>query len=345
VSKIIITSTQWPYYGGAATNALALIKYLRNHGHDVAGIFFESQRVNVDPDKIGGIWRFDPSEGNPNIIRKVVMRHLGGRPDVIMGKNYAAPIHSKSIFPNVKIIYLVTGSPQMTELSKNKISSIRHLSSRRGIIHQAEYNCIKASDLVIPNSPQARSMLIKNYGSLGKIHKPIDTSLAFNRRIKNVIPFKDRKYDVAFICSNFNRSVKNSALAKKILRNKSFYNSRKIVIGGNSNSFSGLRNITIKSLIPQNEVIKIIQNSKVVICTSYYDASPNVIKEAIMSGSNILVSKNCGWYEQYPSEFVCSDIYNESEWIAKLMHLKVKKIEHSIKFGNNKLIKQLNEVF
>ena len=40
---IIVSSTQYPGYGGAATNAYAIIKYLRKVGYNVAGIFFHNK--------------------------------------------------------------------------------------------------------------------------------------------------------------------------------------------------------------------------------------------------------------------------------------------------------------
>jgi len=69
----------------------------------------------------------------------------------------------------------------------------------------------------------------------------------------------------------------------------------------------------------------------VVLCTSYYDASSNVIKEGIICGCNILMSKNCGWWEKYPKEFVCEDIYDIEEWIQKLEYL----IENDVTFSHD----------
>ena len=53
---IIISSTQYPDYGGAATNAYALIKYLRQYCNNIIGLFFNNDlNVDKDPDNIGNI--------------------------------------------------------------------------------------------------------------------------------------------------------------------------------------------------------------------------------------------------------------------------------------------------
>jgi hypothetical protein len=80
--KIIVSSTQYPYYGGAATNAYALIKFFRSYGHRVAGIYFIDKNVNIDPENIGGVFRccvhIDQKDGphSPEIIRQSIIKYL-----------------------------------------------------------------------------------------------------------------------------------------------------------------------------------------------------------------------------------------------------------------------------
>jgi glycosyltransferase involved in cell wall biosynthesis len=343
MARILITSTQYPYYGGAATNSYALIKYLRSFGHMVAGVFFESSRVNVDPDKIGGVWKFDPGKDKKSILNRLITRQLGGLPDVIFGKNYAAPVISKELFPNVKIVYLVTGSPQMSSASENGISAQKYLSGFNIIRFKQEEACIRASDLVVPNSWLGKKLLIKNYGENKKFSNPIDTSLAFNNDICLGENFTDRKWDLAFICSNLSRKVKNSELAINIMSEKKFDMNKKIVVGKNSSIFNGIKNMECRDLSSQREVLEIMKNTKVILCTSYYDASPNTIKEAILCGSNILMSRNCGWYESYPSEFICDDVYDKKEWINKISYLLKNKVAFNV-LNKNSLIEKMKEI-
>jgi glycosyltransferase involved in cell wall biosynthesis len=303
MARILITSTQHPYYGGAATNAYAIIKMLRKSNHKVAGVFFTDEKVNVDPDNLGGVWRCSNNSKNKNIVRRMV---------------------------NAKIIYLVAGSPHMIRLSERKISANKYINSAtiKPTIFLPEKNCIKASDIIIPNSKIGKDMLIKNYGLIKKIGTPLDTSTALNSAAPRYIPFNKRKYDIAFICSKLDRAVKNSELAKNIYSSKSMRRRSKIIVGKNNKIFPNMHGLSRFDLLPHKDLMKVIGDSKLVICTSFYDASPNIIKEAILCGSNILVSKNCGWSESYPKEFVCDDVYNLGEWITKSERL----IKNDIKF-------------
>jgi glycosyltransferase involved in cell wall biosynthesis len=338
MARILITSTQYPYYGGAATNAYALVKYLRFNGHKVAGIFFDNHNKNVDPDGVGGVWRCNiKSASSKHLTKRIVTSYLGGLPDTILGKNYAAPVHSKDLFPNAKIIYLVTGSPHMIDLSKKGISANVYIKSKEKKVFTPEERCIAKSDLIVPNSKIARDMLVKNYGNLSKITHPIDTSMAFNRKQTNNVNFMRRNFSIAFICSNLERSVKNPGLASKILSNKDIIKNNNIVIGGNDKSFKKIRGVKTMGVINHSRVLKIMSDTKLVICTSYYDASPNIIKEALISGCNILVSKNCGWSETYPNAFVCNDIYDINEWINKSKYLINKNIAINLD-KNSKLL-------
>lgn len=310
MKKILIASTQRPYYGGAATNAYALIKYFRSAGYDAAGLFFDNTKNSIDPDKIGGIIRHRCNESSRVEVRRV----LSGNPDVVFAKNYAAPLMVKKVFPKSTLIYLVSGSPQMMDVSARGVSARRYLVSKKNMPHAAEKAAVDASDYVVPNSPIGRELLLKHYGDLGKIISPVNTSLARNFTGRGNT-FLNRNYDVAFVCSNMARSVKNAELAKSIfskLRTK-----KKVAIGLSSNMFGGIKNTKHFGLLSNDKVMRVLSDTRLVICTSYYDASPNIIREALSCGSNVLISKNCGWSEMYPSKFVCEDVYNEKEWIDK----------------------------
>src|SRR5437016_13467 len=114
---ILVTSTQYPGYGGAATNAYALIKFLKIKEYDVIGIFFEDKNVNVDPDNIGNVYRFewtifdkyllDRSHSNKiESYRNMLNVLLKREPDIMVCKNYRAPVFCRVLYPSVKNIYL-----------------------------------------------------------------------------------------------------------------------------------------------------------------------------------------------------------------------------------------------
>lgn len=328
MKRILITSTQYPYYGGAATNAYALIKYFRSIGVRTCGVFFENKNINVDPDSIGGVFR--SSKSNNSDLKKNITKYLRGNPQIILCKNYAAPIFSRKIYPGGKIVYLASGCPQMMELSAKNISAQKYLISQKNIVFKDEVSAIKASDFIIPNSKIGFSLLEKHYGKTANILEPFNTSFEINNSPKN-INFDRRGYDIGFICSNFNRSVKNANLAFKIF--DYFADYKKIAIGNNSSRFKKIDNTVVFSGKSNEFVINTLSQTKLILCTSFYDASPNIIREAIACGCNILVSKNCGWHEVYSKESVCSDVYNKIEWLDKARALIRKNINYNVEYN------------
>jgi len=339
--RILITSTQYPYYGGAATNAYALIKYFRAAGYRTAGVFHDGTKNSVDPDKIGGVIRHKSNKATLAHVRAA----LGGDPDVILAKNYAAPLLARQLYPKTTLAYLVSGSPHMMKLSSRGISANRYLASKEIEIFKQEKKAFAVADFVIPNSAIGRRLLVKHYGNSSKILRPIDTSLARNIVGEN-IPFLKRKYSIAFLCSKMSRSVKNAYLAKRIFAKSRARN--KVAIGRGSGLFADVKNTICLPSMPHDKLIQILSNTKLVICTSYYDASPNIIREALDCGANILVSKNCGGSELYPVDFVCEDVYNEDEWSKKaslLIRKNVNFCSKEDKARDKSILLGLMEVF
>jgi len=338
--KILVACTQYPYYGGAATNAYALIKTLRERGHDVCGLFFENSNANCDPDAIGCIIRSQAGKEGRNLLCKKIKVILGGMPDAILAKNYAAPVYCRKLFPKTKIVYLVSGSPLMTHLSELDISAVKYLKLntsqvekkiKKKIYNSSELSAIKCSNFVLTNSRVSRDVFVKTYSTYlknKKVLSPLDTSILINNNSKRKKNFNERDVDIAFICSRFSRSVKNAKFAKKIFRDKSLAGKSKLIIGAESNSFANIPGIMIKDKMKHANIMKYLLRVKLVICPSYFDASPNVIKEATFSGCNILVSRNCGWSETYDAKSVCADVYDAKEWIRKIEYLCKNKLNY-----------------
>jgi glycosyltransferase involved in cell wall biosynthesis len=339
--KIIVSSTQYPYYGGAATNAYNIIKELRLRGHRVLGLFFENSAAHCDPDKIGGILKVG-NNTSKSTVRSVVSKYLKGRVDVILAKNYAAPNLCRNIFPKNKIIYLVSGSPLMIPLSESKISASRYLKlsdsefkKLYGRNHHfgPEVQAIKNSDSIICNSQISLNVFRKTYSGLfgDKLSfEPVDTSsmgMPAKRSLNNKVrSFSSRNIDIAFICSNFKRGVKNADLAKKLFLSKKLRGKKKLAVGMGHDMFRGIPLTTARGLLAHKNVVSYLSRTKLVICTSYFDASPNILREASMMGCNILLSENCGWSEKYSRHNVCKDAYDIREWESKADYLCSKRV-------------------
>lgn len=335
--KIIVASTQYPFYGGAATNAYALIKFFRSYGYRTAGLFITDARNPVNPDKLEGIFSIPTYDAPVNRLSEYVHKYLGGTPNVMLGKNYQAPITLKRMFPNEASGYLVAGCPQMAELAKQGISLQRSLKENKSLINTEEKHCMKIANVIIPNNPIGHKILMLNYNNDRRICPPVDTSFAMNNYNIEKKLFKDRKYDIIFICSRSDRDVKNSKLAVKLMNDPLFKNKKKMVVGNVGDCFKNVDNITVTGFIKDgNDILNLLNDTKVLICTSYYDASPNVVKEAVICGCNVLLSKNCGWYEKYPNEFVCEDVYEVEEWKNKLNYLINNDVEFSYDIENER---------
>ena len=132
--KILLTSTQYPGNGGAATNLYKLNKNFLEKNIKVYCLFFLSNKedistINIDPDSLGNVsyircfWQDGRLlDWNKQInkyieytdkyvcnFKQKIIDYLEGEPDVIYAKNYLAPITSKILFPDSKIYYLVSG--------------------------------------------------------------------------------------------------------------------------------------------------------------------------------------------------------------------------------------------
>lgn len=328
--RILIASTQYPYYGGAATNAYALIKFFRSCGYRTAGLFITGAGNPINPENIEGIFNLPQYDIPVNNVASSIYGYLGGKPNVMLGKNYQAPITIKRMFPDQASGYLVAGCPQMAIMAKQGISVQKCIRDKIPFTGAEEIKCMQISDVIFPNNPIGHRLLLEKYNRREKIRPPVDTSFAMNNYDTEKIPFKERKFDIIFISSHLDRDVKNPELAIKIMKDPIFKNSKKIVVGKSGEAFKDIPNTTLAGFIDKGkDILKLIKNTKVLICPSFYDASPNVVKEAIISGCNVLLSKNCGWYEKYPKEFVCEDVYEIEEWKEKLSYL----IENNLDFS------------
>jgi glycosyltransferase involved in cell wall biosynthesis len=152
--------------------------------------------------------------------------------------------------------------------------------------------------------------------------------------IKKDKAFIDRKYDIAFIASNFSRKIKNPELAYKLFER--FPELNKIAIGKESDYFSEITNTDTMNLMSQKEIAKILSETKLLIISSYFDSSPSVTSEALLNGCNILLSKNVGWHETIDDRCVVKDFQNHDEWVSKIEYL----VDNEIK--NNQFLDIIN---
>jgi hypothetical protein len=315
--SIVVSSTQYPGYGGAATNAYKIIKYLRSKGYKTFGLFFHTETtVNYDPDNIGGILIVNNNTNYNNIIKSCVS-YLGSYPNVCLAKNTLAPVLCKKIF-NVQTIYLVSGINHQPLFYKNlsyheilKLDSIEYYSK--------EETCLENVDKVLFNGKQTLDFFNKFYKKYNQkfINEIIDTSFVHEVLSTDNV---EKKYDIVICCTNLKRVDKNNLFLVKVLMNTRLNNYKKLIIGKGNEYFKLIPNSTFISELKNSEVIDIFKKSRLLLYPSLIDTNPNTVREAVNSNCSVLISKNCGYSEVYPKRFVC-ETYNIDEWILKIFDL------------------------
>lgn len=335
--NIIISSTQYAGYGGAACNAYNLIKYFRKEGYNTVGIFFHGNiNVNYDPDKIGGIFIYNYNINN-DIVKQDTIKYLNGYPNICFGKNYLAPLLCKKIF-NCYTVYLVSGINHFSyykNIDANNFLSDNFINTYN---LDKEIECINSVDLIILNSNLCMRLFKKIYSNnLNKIYNnPIDTSSINDINYINSI----KEYDIIICCSNLKRIDKNNIFLINVLKNKIFDKYKKCIIGENNDDFLSIPNSICLGLVEQNKSIEYLSKSKLLLFPSLFDANSNTVREAVHTNCFPLITHNIGFSELFPDYLIC-DTYTESEWTNKILYIlenytklkldiKYKKIRNSL---------------
>jgi glycosyltransferase involved in cell wall biosynthesis len=323
---ILVSSTQYPGYGGAATNAYALIKSLRTNGYNVAGLFFHPDiNVHYDPDNIGGIYiskYIDVKVEQYTSIYNNVVNYLGKKPDLTLAKNYAAPVFCKHIFNNY-VVYLVSGIQHLSDL---KLTPPEFLDDNYIVTYTfpREILCNTVSDMIILNSELSKALFEKIYPECkNKIYKTVvDTSnhlniddvFNANRRLN-----MHRRYDILLCCSNLTRVIKNNMFLVDVLNDPRFDKYSKCIIGEENQKFTTIPNSHCIGL-KQQDCFKYMTKSKILLFPSLFDANPNTVREAYSLGCMPLITNNIGYSELFPEVLVCKT-FNKDEWIDKIIYL------------------------
>ena len=346
MAKILISSIDAPYIGGAGTNAYNIIKMLRKLGHQVAGLFFYKDMIlNKDPHNIGGIWRYAP-EDNMELIKNNIINYLGGEPIVIFAKNYIGVLMSNKFFPNAKLIFLPSGSQYYSHYSNKfgwaPITNLLHnlkidkcnlttIVNKQGkgpcwpsscpIGCNCEQEAYKRANIIIPNSDLSQELFSLLFGS-DKISKFVETSAIYDiDTIPKILPkFETRKFDIMFGCYSWNREIKNLNLVGQILTHPKLKNKKVLVAGDGANKLKiSSPNIIIKQNKDIPKMLDEIKNAKTYVCTSYYDSYPNMINEADYCGCNLITSRNVGQRNKMPAQCIINNYTDLDEWVTKIL--------------------------
>lgn len=377
--KIIISSIDAPFVGGAGTNSYNLIKLFRNIlKHNVVGLYIYTEYNYIaDPHKIGNILNFNPKKEKIESIKNKIIDSLGGEPDVILTKNYIPVFFLKKIFPRIKLYLLPSGSSfyghyinkvnliTMSELIKKLESS--QLKLYDVVTHKGKWPCYPDScqpgcdcelralllaDKIIPNSDITENLFKLLYKNLTIKDSLISKILSYNLTsalydmsaltgVKR-LDFNKRKYDLIFIAYNWNRKLKNATLVENIVNNKIMKKYNILVAGNNSNIIKPTNyNTTILNCINNKHIFEFLMNSRCLACVSWYDSFPNVITEANMCGCNIVSSENVGQAKLLPPKLIVKNFNNVTDWIDKI-ELGINNKFTPFKIDQISILKELN---
>lgn len=331
-TRLLITSTQRPGFGGSATNCYNIAKFLRKHTSlKVALVFFEAADFvhNLkcfDPEGIGGVFRLPRyakiTSGRykerqimvqkRRDVRRMVStldKYLGGRPQVILSKNYVAPLQVAELYPDVPHAFLVGGSRHATKLLTNLPLLVRTGLQRETLQEYVpeEKKCNGHVDLIVCNSAVCYDTFAYVYPSFGnKLTRFVDTSRCSATDLKEAVqvPWADRRFDVGFVVSSMKRKIKGVDLVRELLpRLKDL---RCVTVGDHFQE-AGLNLPHVENLRTQaNETLlrEVMPHVRVLVVPSIWEASPNTVREALDRGVVPVVSNTVGNMQDLPAPLV-----------------------------------------
>lgn len=272
-SSVLFICTDYPSYGGAATNTKILIEYFLANGIKSFGLFIHDKPIK-SIDTLYDITTVADWE------TKYYYYQTKYNFDIVIARNYV----SKKIKFNIPIYFLVPGifSPSLNDywynLSDKDIN--KHINKR--IIKTA-----KRSDRVYSGSLYTQQIL-KKYDVDSLIlsfnYVPFFSLINSNLVNPNIInPNTKALYTFGVIQSDFNRTVKNTSFIYKLIET----GEKIILIGDNSKIYSS-PNVTCLPRMSYENLLKYYQRIKYTINDSFYESCCNVMLEAKYYGSNAI---------------------------------------------------------
>ena len=334
--KILLCTTQYPGYGGAASNTYYIYQFLKEMDYNICIIFFENSfpsDLNIIDENVILSKRSITKE-NVNKINKI----LGGEPDEIYCKNWLAPNIISTHYGFKKTIYLVSGSIQASQFSNHNIfaqdilmmnkSKFKKLESQINIYNIkaiiVENETLKRAKFIVFNSDLTSNIFDKLYNyDINKVFVS-DTSNIYLRNLLQNQRYitMEKKYDIGFISSELSRTVKNFDLFKKICLHDQIKNYPKVIIGKKQkNELEDIIKYEHFECLTNKKVEEILSMTRILIIPSFYDSSPNILREALQNDCKVLTSPNIGSSLYLDKKYICNDYTNIEAWIEKIKNV------------------------
>jgi len=344
--RIIFASGDYPFFGGAATNVYALVKYFKFHNYNVIGLILnpiDLTKELYDPENIGCMYHIQ-NFNNKSKIKEDIIKMLNGIPDNIYIKKTVIGLNLKIIFPESKIYYILSSvidSDKLENIKENEVFKNTELIP--DVIKK-----LTLSEKIIVNSHLSKNILL-NYNNKANVDIAY-TSFLINSnknykfldlKSKNNNNWNNRVYDIGFIASCCNREVKNIKLFKQIVNNEMFNSDVKLIIGKNSNNYSDIKNSICFDLLKHDEILEKLKNTKLIIISSIYESLSNLMIESINCGCNILISDTIGGREFINDDCVANNIDDFINKASILKKNKINCIKNNFNYTINDLVKGL----
>ena len=304
-----------------------------------------------------------------NIMEKE-FKSTNSIPEIAYCKNYSSPHIIREYLginsDKTSIVYLVAGSKSYTEYlntsqQKEKLGFYEHKkeleknleseSYKSLIIKDSEFKSSISSDYINGNSVTCGEsyMLYSNSQKLkskynGELYTSFTTYKILNDKIrKESMPdFDKRSIDVLFAVSSTKRKVKNSKFAISIFNDVRLKDMKKVIIGDYSTQYANeYKNIKSYEKLSNLEVLNYMNNAKILINTSYYEASPNTCIEALCLNCHVLTSVNCGSMNEILEDQDLLNLNNKDSWVDRIISI-IKSNKNQQKFKKVEILKNFS---
>jgi hypothetical protein len=190
---------------------------------------------------------------------------------------------------------------------------------------EPEIDALTVSDYVTCNSSLSHTVMLYTYPEFkDKFTEPLLTSDVSGCYIKRkvdetkILSQADRKIDILYAISNLERNIKGPDLCCEIMNHPLLKGLTKVVIGKNTNLFPFNDDVITFDHMDNLKLLKFMNNAKVSILTSYYEACPNYGIECNILKCHTFISTNIGGNERWDSQYVIQDRENVDEWVTKI---------------------------
>lgn len=317
--KILFISSDYPGYGGAATNCLELINFY-SKTHDTYGVFYLFPTDKNKPEK----W----SNNNYKIVSlnnlKDTLLAIPFKPDLIILKNFV-DIDLRNIF-KCPIYYLVAG------IYKNNLDiNYNRLETRQDhdkYINQKVLEQIKNSDYSFTNSSHTQKVLNDIYGLTTYLFYSSFVPFYKQDRIDDP-DFESRQYEYGLVMSNFGRPIKNVEKSIEFLKD----DQNVILIGKNSEKYRR-DGWTCLDLMERDELMNYYKKIKYLVQDSHYESCSNVMVEGWKNGC--CIKNNLNFFQYFNNTYDMTNyLLQKNKNVNYFEFVIYKNIENNLNFIKN----------